>query len=433
MIHRLGGRQWAKAAIARSGALGPIALLAAALGAPGCGGDASEPGGGITLEPSADVIAAPLWENAPVEVLAAGFNDAGFELWRTQPVEDNLIFSPMSIGHTLLMARAAADAATGQSIDAALELPRERQYDAHLIWNALARFIADADRAEDELIVTMADRIWPRLGTSPSQRWVDLLAGAHGASTRTLDFVGDAAGSREAINDWTGEQTRGLIPELLPEGFIQPTTLLVLTNAVYFKARWQSVFGKYGSIADTFTRLDGSTRPVELMRELELADRRGQGDGFVGAELPYVGGEFSMLLLVPDAGRFEEIRGRLSQAFLDAVDASFSSGPYELLMPRWKTTSSLTLVDWLVELGAAPGHYPEISPGAFLDAAVHGADISVDEWGTVAAAATAFGFKESGALEPELTIEADRPFLYVIRHRRSGLALFAGQVTDPGP
>ena len=70
-------------------------------------------------------------------------------------------------------------------------------------------------------------------------------------------------------------------------------------------------------------------------------------------------------------------------------------------------------------------------PDAFIDGAVHGTDISVDEIGTVAAAATGLAFAESGPPEPALTVAADRPFLYLIRHLPSGLAVFAGQVTEP--
>jgi serine protease inhibitor len=78
-----------------------------------------------------------------------------------------------------------------------------------------------------------------------------------------------------------------------------------------------------------------------------------------------------------------------------------------------------------------PGSYPGISPDAFLGEAVRGADIAVDEWGTVAASATALGFEESGQSEPELTVGADGPFYYLIRHRPAGFVLFAGRVTDP--
>lgn len=384
------------------------------------------------MQPSVGTERSAIVAAAPVQALAQGLNDAGFDLWRSQPLEQELIFSPMSIGHALLMARAAADDNTGQSIDAAFGLPAGLA--AHQAWNAIDQAIAAIDEAEQEVTVTIADRIWPRLDVTPAQEWVDLLASEHGVSTRKLDFSGDTEGSRGAINDWVSEQTQGLIPELLPAGFIRSQTVLVLTDTVYFKAQWQTIFGGYGPVSDTFTRLDGSTRPIELMRELELGGRRGLGDGFAGAELPYVGGELSMLVLVPDTGRFAEIRDELSQALLDSIDGSFTTGPYELLLPKWSSkTPSLDLLGWLTELGAAPGSYPAISPGAFLGAAVHGADISVDEWGTVAAAATGIGFDESAPPAPELTVRANRPFLYVIRHVASGLVLFAGQVMDPQP
>lgn len=410
-----------------------LKLAAALVIALGCSGETapSGAGNGLELEPSPGVERSAIVAEAPVAELAGGLNDAGFALWRRQPLAEDLIFSPLSIGHALLMARAAADESTGQGIDVAFGLPQG--LGAHQAWNTIDQALAGADSAQQELTITIADRIWPRLDVSPAQEWIDLLASEHGAGTRALDFAGDPEGSRELINDWVGQQTQGLIPELLPSGFIQGNTVLVLTDALYFKARWQTVFGKYGTVSDTFTSLDGSTRPIELMRELELGGPRGRGDGFVGAELPYVGGELSMLILVPDAGRFEEVRNRLSQELLDSIDESFSTGPYELLLPRWSASSQLDLLPWLTELGAAPGSYPAISPGAFLSGAVHGADIEVDEWGTVAAAATGIGFQESGPPEPELTVKADRPFLYVIRHLESGVVLFAGQVNAPPP
>lgn len=367
----------------------------------------------------------PADDDAPIDALAAGLNGAGFELLRLQPVDENVVFSPSSIGHALLMASAAADEPTRAAIVDTFGLPDG----AHAAWNAIDQVIADDQN--DQVTVTIADRIWPRLDVEPDQEWIDLLAAQHGADVQPLDFAGDPGGSRDAINGWVSDRTEGLIPTLLPEGFLRPQTVLVLTDTLYFEADWARPFGKYGEQIASFTRLDGSSVGETFMVELELDDRRGEGDGFVGAEIPYVGDDFSMLVIVPDEGRFEEVRNRLDQDLLDRVDAGFTTGPYELRLPKWETTTAIDLAPWLSEIGAMPGSYPAISPPAALGGAVHGADIAVDEMGTVAAAATALDFAESGPPEPELVVAADQPYLYVIRHRPTGLVLFAGQVTDP--
>ena len=403
--------------------LGLLAIFGLLLAA--CG--ASAAGAPEVLDPSPGVTRAGMGSDDPAAGVASGFNGAGFRLWQQQTTDENLIFSPLSIGHALLMARAAADGATGAAIDELLALPER----AHEGWNALGLGIgASADR-EEELTVTIADRVWPRTGLRPAQEWIDLLARLHGSTVETLDLAGDPEGSRDVINSWVADQTNDLIPELLPEGFIQPSTLLVLTDAVYYEAQWQTTFGKYGPVDGEFSLLDGSTVDVSYLHEKELFDRRGEGDGFRGAELPYVGGDFSMLLIVPDRGRFEQVRSGLSQALLDEIDQGWLEGSYELYMPKWEDSSNLDLLPWLAAVGVAPGSYPAISPDAFLGAAVHGADIAVDEWGTVAAAATGMGFFESAPGQPDFTLEVDRPFLYLIRHRSTGAVLFAGQVMNP--
>ncbi|MEJ7801639.1 MAG: serpin family protein [Ilumatobacter sp.] len=383
-------------------------------------------GGNVALPVSDGVQRAAVDPDAAVEALAAGWNDAGFDLLRRLPADDNVVFSPASIGHALLMAAAAGDDTTRTAIESAFGLPAE----AHEAWNSIDHTIAGSQ--SDQVTVTIADRIWPRIEIEPDQQWVDLLAAQHGTDVVPLDYMNQPDASREIINDWVSDRTNALIPELLPDGFIDPvTTVLVLTDAVYFAAEWATPFGKYGPIDGLFTTVDGDKVDVSFMQQLELDDRRGIGDGYVGAEIPYAGNDYSMLILVPDAGRYHDVLDRLDQDLLDEIDNTFTTGPYELLVPKWDDDYQIDLLDWLTEIGAAPGSYPKITPDAFLGAAVHAADITVDEQGTVAAAATALGFEESGPPEPELTVAADRPFIYLIRHRESGLVLFAGHVTNP--
>jgi len=300
-----------------------VAALVVTLGVlTGCSGRGA--GGGVpeAFEASPGVARAAVAVDAPVADLVAGFTDAAFDLLRTQPIEDNVVFSPASIGHAMLMARAAADEPTGAAIDAAFALPGGRS--AHEAWNAIDLQIRAGADASPDVQASIADRIWPALGVQPDQAWIDLLASEHGTDVQSLDLAGDPQGSRSTINDWVGEQTEDRIPQLLPEGFINGQTVLVLTDALYFTAPWVVPFEQDRREGE-FTRLNGSTVMTPLMHQVRVADRHGRGDGFAAAEIPYAGGEFSMLVIVPDEGRFPDVRARLSGELLRSIDATFGT------------------------------------------------------------------------------------------------------------
>jgi serpin B len=99
---------------------------------------------------------------------------------------------------------------------------------------------------------------------------------------------------------------------------------LVLTDALYFTAPWVVPFEQDRREGE-FTRLNGSTVMTPLMHQVRVADRHGRGDGFAAAEIPYAGGEFSMLVIVPDEGRFPDVRARLSGELLRSIDATFGT------------------------------------------------------------------------------------------------------------
>lgn len=405
-----------------------VAVVVAGMVASACGVrvDAS---GGVVLPASSGVERADPDEAAPLLELASGLNDAGFDFWRTQPAAENLVFSPASVGHAVLMARAAADTPTSSAIDAVFDLPEGQA--AHEAWNSIDLMIASDADSEEEITVAIADRIWPAIDVTPSQQWLDLLATHHGATVKALDFSGDPESSRDVINSWVSDETEGLIPELVPQGMVNEETLLMLTDAIYFEAGWAEPFSEVFNVIDEFTLLDGTTLETEYLHRIDSAGRTVVGDGYIGTELPYAGGAFTMTVIVPDKGQFEELRDHLDQDFVDDIDNRLTVRPYELLLPKWETTTNLDLGAWLTDSSIAPGSYPGIDPDAFIGEAVHAADITVDEWGTVAAAATAIDWAGSGPSEPELVIKADRPFYYLIRHQPTGLILFAGQVTQP--
>jgi serpin B len=156
--------------------------------------------------------------------------------------------------------------------------------------------------------------------------------------------------------------------------------------------------------------------------------------------LGYVGGALAMLLVVPDAGGLAALEGSLPDGILDDVIAALSGAEVDLQMPRWDIETSAQLADLLAELGM---------PTAFSDAAdfsgisrdtalaisavVHQANITVDENGTEAAAATAVVVGATSAPEPTDVVELhiDRPFVFVLRDTSTGAVTFLGRVADP--
>jgi serpin B len=119
---------------------------------------------------------------------------------------------------------------------------------------------------------------------------------------------------------------------------------------------------------------------------------------------------------------------------LGDVANGLTDGRVDLALPRWETRAALDLGPVMTELGLPipGGDMSGIAPDLEIGTAVHAADITVDEAGTEAAAATAVGMELTSApVDGPVTITVDRPFLFAVRHVGTGAPLFVGRVVDP--
>jgi serine protease inhibitor len=147
-----------------------------------------------------------------------------------------------------------------------------------------------------------------------------------------------------------------------------------------------------------------------------------------------------MRVVLPAAGRFDEIRAELSPAWLESVDQAEKNfdRTVSVSLPKfqfdWGTTSfkkpleALGMTDAFS--GAADFTGMVKSPPLHVQDVLQKATIGVDESGTEAAVATAVAFRDAGVPMNPQVFDVDRPFLFMI-HDAAGALLFVGQVTNP--
>jgi len=356
----------------------------------------------------------------------AGVNAAGWGFHRH--LTGNAVSSPMSIGLAFSLSRAGASAGSGAALDDIFGFP---EADAHSAANAVDLGLAEASAGSTTLEV--ANRLFPdhRFSLLPDFRAT--AARQYGAAIRPVDTA-DGAAAAAAINRWASERTRGLIPTIVDAGAVQHQKL-VLVNTVYLKADWIAPFLPEFTDNGQFTTGANRSVRVPFMQDREPVHRR-----FVrledadAVELPYEGGELAMWLVVPrDPAGLAAVEESLDAETLTRLPRAAQTGLVDVTMPKWEQTLPPTdLFGWLCPLGFCAGaDFEGIAPGIFLSAALHGAKVIVDEKGTEAAAATAGMFTTSMPPEPDLTIVADRPFLWAIVHRSTGALLFVGRLVNP--
>ncbi len=436
-------------------------LLAATAALAACSGDdgASPDGPAITDAPSPPGGTAPDGERAgeiagaasrrvadPDEAAAATatMNQLGGRMYADLlgRIDDpNLVFSPASVAIALAMTRAGALGATATEMDDVLAV--DDATTLHRSMNALTAALADRsgtfERGDDEVevVLALANSLWAQAGLAFEQEFLDVLSGEYGAGLRVVDYEDDAEGARVAINDWVDDETRGRIPSLIGQGVLGPMTRLVLVNAVYLKAPWADAFPEGRTSDETFTTLDGDLVDVPTMTD-ERSLPYAEGDGWRAVEIPYVNGDLAMVLVLPDLEH--QFAERVVGGVLDEVVAALVRTRVLLRFPRFDIGTSTSLRPTLEALGMPVAFTDDADFSAMtteeplaISDVVHEANITVDEDGTEAAAATAVVMEATSDAEPDEPVEIvfDRPFVFALRDRSTGAITFLGRIGDP--
>jgi serpin B len=285
-------------------------------------------------------------------------------------------------------------------------------------------------------LLRVSNHLWVDSSARPTPAFLDTLARHYGSTAQVVEFAEHADEVRRVINHRVCRDTRALIPELLANGAVDSDTRMVLTSALYLKALWKKPFAREKTEPRSFSTLSGDVVDVPTMQG-QREGRYAAGEGYLAASLPYKGAEIEMVFLVPDKGNFRSFVRSLGATQVAAATAGLRPKLLEISLPRFEIQSSLPLERALAHMGmkAAFGRaaeFPLLGAPVYVSKAVHEARLILDEEGTEAAAASAYGMNFLSN-RPDVTpvvVKIDRPFVFFIRDQ-SGAVLFVGHVLDP--
>jgi serpin B len=382
---------------------------------------------------------------ADINQLAEGNTRFALDLYQQiRTGSGNLFYSPYSISAALAMTYAGAEGETAGEMADVLHFDLE-SLKLHPAFNALDQQLTALGEIEimeeqgEPFQLNIANAIWGQKEFHFEEDFLDILAQNYGAGLRLLDYIQKPEESRQTINDWVSDQTEERIQDLIPQGAIDSDTRLVLSNAIYFIATWLEPFEEDLTEDGNFYGLDGAEISAQMMRHAtDPSFGYLQGNGFQAVELPYIGGQISMLVLVPDRGEFSEFEENLTYDQLVQIIDRMEYSPVLLRFPKFEFESEISLAQTLAVMGMPSAFDRRAdfsgmtgSKDLFISDVFHKAFVSVDEEGTEAAAATAVVMKMTSAPLNPIELTVDRPFIFLIREHETNTILFMGRVVEP--
>lgn len=347
-----------------------------------------------------------------------------------QSPKGNLCFSPLSLNLSLSVLLAGSN---GDSVEAlrdalayGLVAPEEIDAGNQALLTAMS-----GDSFHVANAVVLADDVAPRpeFAKEIAKNYAAEILGGQAFDDRTV----------RTVNDWASKKTDGKIKNLVT-GF-GPTTKLAIVDAFAFEGEWMRKFPVETTAPHSFTLASGEVVSVPMMNLVAPADAGwtyGDRDGVPTLILPYLGGHFEFLAMLPPPGQ-------VASAFLEQMTPEWlrehlkdmMEGHGVVALPKFSLAYRADLNQALRSMGlSANGPVLDLSKidPKLKDQVISGATqecrFQVDEAGSQAYVATQVHAATKAAYRP-FEFVADRPFVFAILHAETGAILLMGVVNDP--
>ena len=354
----------------------------------------------------------------------------------------NIFLSPASISTALAMVYFGARGETRIQMTSVMRLDIYDSSGELSLKTDFKKLLETLSNPQNNYTMYIANRLFGQEGYSFTAEFLQDTEAYFMASLEALDFRNNPSSSRLHINEWVAQQTSDKIKDLLPDGSITVLTRLVLVNAIYFKGLWSNPFDNLATKPETFYLSASQTTQIDMMHlgKKRLNYYNSTELGCQVVELPYIGGQSSMFILLPhDIDSLSFVENRLGADSLEKMFSGFKSVDVRVSLPKFNIEQGVALDEFLKAIGMldlfdaskADLSGMDGTKHLFVSAVIHRAFVEVNEKGTEAAGATAVIIGRRISLSKVIHFNADRPFLFLIADTKTGSVLFLGRLTKP--
>ncbi len=285
---------------------------------------------GSAVELVADVTPLTTTTN-DIAPIANAEQQFAIDILRAVPATDaNVVLSPSSLATALAMLQLGAAGTTRDEIAHVLHTDHLTSQQQALGWAALTKSLADTG------VVESANSLWQQRGLQLTSTFMTQLARYFEAGVWQVDFAKHMDDAMTAINTWCSDHTHGRITKLFDQ--LDPSTVLVLANAEYFKAAWKTKFDAKETYREPFTKADGSTMSIPFLHSSGNAKFL-VAKSYYAAQLPYAGDRFAAQFIAPISGSLVDLVAQLTPADLAAIDKAPVAAEARFAAPKFTTAT----------------------------------------------------------------------------------------------
>ncbi|NWV78511.1 A1AT protein, partial [Dasyornis broadbenti] len=360
--------------------------------------------------------------------------DFAFQFYRqatTQEPGKNIFFSPVSISAAFaLVALGSRGTSQAQVLEGlAFNLTNIQQEEIH---DGFRHLLLLLNRPGSQVQLSMGNTLFMDKHLKPIKTFLKDIKKLYRGKVVSSSFQNSTEAKKE-INNYVKNKTHGNINEILED--LDPNTLMVIVNYIYFKAYWEKPFNIMGTHKDYFHVNAKTSVEVDMMIRdgyyKAFSDRKLSCEV---VQIPYKG-DVAALFILPNKGKMKQLERALTKNTVSRWQRSLQRWRMELHIPKLSISGTYDLKKILMHLGVTDvfSNRADLSgitgnPDMKVSKATHKALLKIHENGTEAAAVSSIDFLPHSA--PPI-VKFSHPFLLLIVDQYTQSILFMGKIVNP--